>query len=499
MGGFNIKNKTIIILFILLLLTIVSSVSATSNDTLTANDDSAVTDSVSHDESAQKTIDNPSIKESKNLKTASNKHNSKIKVADATVTYSDKALLKATIVDKTANKYITSGKVLFKINGVSIGYSNIEKGKASMLYDTKNLTAKKYNISVVYGGTKSINGYRSNATLKVNKMPTVITLNNVNAKTNTSCVITALVKDKKGAKVNGGFVLFKVNGLSLSQVKVVNGVASLKYTPLNVVRNYTITAKYSGTSRYAYSSRDSKLLVTLKVGVLNWASKGNIKANTVLYRNLTKSSITNDLVNAALSGTPYVCLGNGKGNVVFIVSGIHGSELSSQSACVKLINDLSTKNLHGTVYIIPFVAPSYTGNNTRNLNNVNLNSVANKKGTISNNVYNLAKSKKAVSLGDFHCTQPGGEPGRDAVFGTSKPTAASATLAKYIAGKTGSSAIVYAKAGSEYQGALEDYCNMHSLTSVTCEVKTAHGSIAKGSVEKSYKMMKSFLAYYKII
>ena len=487
------------ILFILFALTIISSVSATSNDTTMVNAESTIDNTINQEYDNQQSLQDSSIKDSKDLKTATVKHNSKIKVADTTVTYSNKALLKATIVDKTSNKYIATGKVLFKINGVSIGYSDIKNGKASILYNTKNLTAKNYNVSVVYGGTKSINGYRSNATLKVNKMPTVVTLSNVNAKTNTSCVISALVKDKNGVKVNEGTVVFKINGVSISQVKVVNGVASLKYTPLNVVKNYTITAKYSGTKRYTYSSRDSKLLVSLKVNVLNWNSKGNIKANKILYNNLTKSSLTNELINAALKGTPYVCLGNGKGNTVFIVSGIHGSELSSQSACVKLINDLSTVNIHGTVYIIPFVAPSYTGNNTRTLNGINLNSVANKKGTISNNVYNFAKSKKAVALGDFHCTMPGGEPGRDAVFGSYKPTAGSAKLSKYIAGKTGSSSIIYNRAGTEYPGSLEDYCNLNSITSVTCEVKTAHGTIVKGSVEKSYKMMKSFLAYYKLI
>lgn len=488
------------IIFILLVLTLISTVSATSNDTTLLNSDSSTIDnSINHEENNLESVNTQSYNNSKDLKTATVKHNSKIKVADTNVTYSDKAVLKATIVDKTENKYITTGKVLFKINGISIGYSNIKNGKASIIYDTKNLTAKNYNISVVYGGTNSINGYRSNATLTVNKLSTQITLNNVNAKTNTSCVISALVKDKKGANINGGFVVFKVNGVSISQVNVVNGIASLKYTPLNVVKNYTITAKYSGTGRYAYSSKDSKLLVTLKVNVLDWASKGNIKSNNVLYNNLTKSSITNDLVSAALKGTPYVCLGNGKGNCVFIVSGIHGNELSSQSACIKLINDLSTKNLHGTVYIIPFAAPSYTGNNTRALNDINLNAVADKKGTISNNIYNLAKSKKAIALGDFHCTQPGGKPGREAVFGTYNPTADSAKLSKYIADKTGSSSIIYDMAGTEYPGALEDYCNLNSLTSVTCEVKTPHGTIAGGTVEKSYDMMKSFLAYYKLI
>ena len=158
------------ILFILFALTIISSVSATSNDTTMVNAESTIDNTINQKYDNQQSLQDSSIKDSKDLKTATVKHNSKIKVADTTVTYSNKALLKATIVDKTSNKYITTGKVLFKINGVSIGYTDIKNGKASILYNTKNLTTKNYNISVVYGGTKSINGYRSNATLKVNKI-----------------------------------------------------------------------------------------------------------------------------------------------------------------------------------------------------------------------------------------------------------------------------------------------------------------------------------------
>ena len=500
MGVFNITRKVITILFIFIVLFTITNVSAQRDDT---SIDDAIEDnqdtSISQDHIDTSTSNDKKYETNKTIKTSTQKHNSKIKVEDINVTYSQKALLKATIIDKTTNKYITSGKALFKVNGITVGSSNIKNGKASMSYDTKSLTAKKYNITVVYAGNTKINSYRSNATLTVKKMPTRLTLNNVNAKTNTSCNIKVLVKDNNGVNVNGGVVVFKINGLSIAKANVKNGVATTNYIPQNKVKNYTITAVYGGTTRYTSSSAKSKLSVTLKINIVNWSSKGNIKSNKVLYNNLTKSSITDELINAARNGTPYVCLGNGEGNCVFIVSGIHGNELSSQSACVRLINELSTMTIHGTVYIFPFIAPSYTGNNTRKLNGVNLNSVANKKGTISNKVYQLAKSKNAISLGDFHCTQPGGKPGRNAVFGTYNPTKSSATLSKYISSKTGSASIIYNKAGTEYPGALEDYCNLNSLTSVTCEVLTPHGSIAKGSVEKSYDMMKAFLEYYKLI
>lgn len=436
---------------------------------------------------------------SKQARLTVNKHQSKIKVEDVRATYTDKVALRATIVDKTMNEYIKSGKVVFKINGVSVGYADIKNGKTSVSYDTSQLNCGVYNVSVAYGGSSLLSPYRSSGHLTINRMATKLSMANVNAYSNTSTSLTVKLSDSNGRSITGGKVVFKVNGISVGYSKVSNGIATLRYTPANVAKNYTLSVKYGGSTRYAPSSTSTKLLVSLRVYTVNWKSKGNIKKNTVLYKNLTKTGLTERLVNSASNATPYVVLGDGNGKCVFIVAGIHGSELSSQSAAIRLINDLSTRTIHGTVYIFPFVAPSYTGNNTRKLGKVNLNDAAAKSGSLSNNLYNFAKRCGARSLGDFHCTMPGGKPGRNAVFGSSNPQRESATLSKYIANKTSSSSIVYNKAGVEYPGALEDYCNLHGIVSVTCEVKTAHGTIAKGSVEKSYAMMKAFLSYYKLI
>ena len=436
---------------------------------------------------------------SNQAKLSVNKHQSMIKVENVRATYTDKVALRATIVDKTMNDYIKSGKVVFKVNGVSVGYAKIKNGKAVLSYDTSQLKGGTYNISVAYGGSTLVNPYRGSASLTIDRMTTKLSMTNVNAYSNTSTSLTVRVRDSNGRSVNGGRVVFKVNGISIGYANVTSGSATLRYTPANVARNYTLTVKYSGSTRYTPSSTTSKLLVSLRVYTVNWNSKGNVKKNTVLYKNLTKTSLTDRLVNIASNATPYVVLGDGKGKCVFIVAGIHGNELSSQSAAIRLINDLSTRTIHGTVYIFPFVAPSYTGNNTRKLGGVNLNDVADKSGSLSNNIYKFAKRCGATSLGDFHCTMPGGKPGRNAIFGSSNPQRESATLSKYISNKTSSSSIVYKKAGVEYPGALEDYCNLHGIVSVTCEVKTQHGTIARGSVEKSYQMMKAYLSYYKLI
>ncbi len=84
-------------------------------------------------------------------------------------------------------------------------------------------------------------------------------------------------------------------------------------------------------------------------------------------------------------------------------------------------------------------------------------------------------------------------------MGTYKPTAKSASLAKYIAKKSKVKYLIYKKAGAEYPGALEDMVSLRGIPAVTCEVITPHGKIAKGTPKKSLSMMKSFLKFSSII
>ncbi len=121
--------------------------------------------------------------------------------------------------------------------------------------------------------------------------------------------------------------------------------------------------------------------------------------------------------------------------MVFITAGIHGSELSSQVAVLKLISYLENNPIKGTVHIIPFIQPKATASNVRNYNNVNLNSKANVPGTISNNVVELICSLKCDTYGDFHCTQPNGDPGKDVAMGSYSPLSESAKIADFISKK----------------------------------------------------------------
>ncbi|MDI3484074.1 MAG: uncharacterized protein PWQ74_661 [Methanobacteriaceae archaeon] len=226
---------------------------------------------------------------------------------------------------------------------------------------------------------------------------------------------------------------------------------------------------------------------------------GNITANYYIKQYAPQHPITQKVITAAKNGTPMVVFGNGSGNNVMIVAGVHGNELPPQLAALKLIDYLADKNINGTVYIVPFLIPSSTSTSTRYWNGQNPNSIANYNGTPTNRIVQIAKERLIQALGDFHSTQPGGTPGTDAVFCSRTPTYESYKIASYISKNSPSKLIVYEKAGVEYPGALEDVCNLKGIPSVTCEVLSPHGSVAQDSVDRSFTQMLLFLQYNNII
>ena len=236
------------------------------------------------------------------------------------------------------------------------------------------------------------------------------------------------------------------------------------------------------------------------ITVENWGTGGDVTKNKVIKKNIPKSNITTQVVKAAKKGTPVVKFGDGDGPTTLIVAGVHGNELSSQVAAMKLINYLDKQeNIKGTIYVIPFVAPKSTEKNLRYFKGKNLNTIAHKKGSVTNKIVQFAITNNVDTVGDFHTTRPGGDPGKNAIMGTKAPNSKSAEMAIGISKLTNHWCRNYYMAGKDYPGALEDVLNLNGIASVTCEVKTPHGKIAPGSVTQSYRQMFYFLRYNEFI
>ncbi len=237
----------------------------------------------------------------------------------------------------------------------------------------------------------------------------------------------------------------------------------------------------------------------IKMQVIISGTGGDVTKNYYINKNLPKTQLANQIISLSKKGTPMITIGNGSGPKVLIVAGVHGNELPAPIAAMWLINYFNGKKIKGTIYIIPFVAPSSTAKNTRYWNGKNLNSVANVPGTPTNRIVNLAKQLKVNAVADFHSTQPGGVPGKTSALCTKIPTYESYNIAAYISRQTGSALIADTKAGVAYPGAVEDVTNLVGIPAVTCEVRSPHGIVGSGSLDKSYSQMLAFLRYEKVV
>lgn len=452
------KYNFIIFLFFLLL-----AISAVS-----ASDNSSFTDSSLDDAQVLGSSLNSSLQPSK------------IKTNDLTKYYNNGSQFEFEVLDANDNP-ISNKSVLLNVNGVNYTRITNEKGIGVL---NIGLHPNTYKITTYCEDLSAVN--------------TINVLSRVSSKDVTSTYGTLAkfninVLDKKGNPLKNELVTFKVNGVSYNSYTDSKGTASQNLN-LNA-GTYTITYSVdgiSGKNKYVVNNY-------YKITTYKWNSGADVTKNKKIKSNIPDSKLVNKIIKAAKSGTPVIKFKGGKGKVVFITAGVHGNELSSQVAAMNLIKYLESHPIKGTVYIMPFMNPKGTAANVRDYGGVHLNKKANVKGTISYKTVSLITKFKCSAYGDFHCTRPGGSPGKDVAMGTYKPTAKSATLAKYISKKSNVKCIIYKKAGVEYPGALEDVVSLKGIPAVTCEVITPHGTITKGSVSKSLSMMKSFLKFSSLI
>lgn len=235
----------------------------------------------------------------------------------------------------------------------------------------------------------------------------------------------------------------------------------------------------------------------LEYGFISEDSGGYISKNKNIFNHIKLNNLNISILEKTVCGTPIFKMGN-KGNKILILSGIHGDELSSQLANLKLLNELLTKEINHTIYFIPFAAPFATMNNERTFKGQDLNRSTHIEGSLSNKILKTIIDLGINFVGDFHSTALNSNPGREAIFSSKNPTVESFLIANYISCDVGSQSINFFEAGSSFKGAVEDECNIKGIPAITGEVLTPFGIIADGSAEKSLLQMKSFLDYFGV-
>jgi len=238
-----------------------TTTNSASSSSETTNTNNITTNTLSEDEktaSTASTAKSISKTNTSNLKTSSS---TRMTVNSITAKSYDKIELKATIA--SGSKYVNGGTVAFKINGQTVGYAKVTNGKASYVYQLPGYSSGTYTITGVYGGTSTYSSETATNKLKISKSTTTTTVKSVSGEKNSKVRILAVVKASSGSYVYGGYVVFKLNGLTIGKSKVTNGGAAINYTiPSSLSKSsYTITAIY-GETKSSYSSNATS---TLKV------------------------------------------------------------------------------------------------------------------------------------------------------------------------------------------------------------------------------------------
>ena len=233
----------------------------------------------------------------------------------------------------------------------------------------------------------------------------------------------------------------------------------------------------------------------LEMSYISNLSGGFISKNTHVFNEIVLNSLNKFILEKSVYGTPIFKLGKG-GRKILILSGIHGNELPSQIANIRILNELVNEEINNTLFFIPFAAPKATMENSRFFNALDLNRAAHIENSLSNVIIKKILELGIDFVGDFHSTAFNANPGCEAIFTSKSPSAESYLMANYISRDVGSEIISFDYAGSSYKGAVEDVCNLNGIPAITCEVLCPFGNVGKGTAERSFAQMNSFVSYF---
>ena len=159
-------------------------------------------------------------------------------------------------MDSNNLDYVVNAYVTVTVDNKEYNVSIID-GKGSCVI--KNLYSGIYDVNVAFAGNTIYNQIYDNkyATITVNKIPTSISMDNIELKVGDVANITATVDN---SNVSGSMIFIVDNKEYV--VGIVDGIAHLSVAGLNNSANRNITAKYSGDYKFLNSTADATLSIT---------------------------------------------------------------------------------------------------------------------------------------------------------------------------------------------------------------------------------------------
>lgn len=239
--------------------------------------------------------------------------------------------ISVSLTDEDGNN-VQSGSVMFvdeKANVLGVG--QVVDGSASIGV-TFN---KELNTTVTAIYVDEEVSLATENTLTIRKAETTITIDEFTATIGEEVTITARVVDENNNPITNGKVVFKVNGKTLKDengkviyAKVIDGVATITYTVPEDWVDATITAVYSGSSKYEEASVVADINMTQTTPELTIEP---IEDSITIGSPVT--------LKATVTGTQ-VPLNNGK--VVFKINGKTLKDESGKVIYAKVVNGVAT-------------------------------------------------------------------------------------------------------------------------------------------------------------
>lgn len=192
--------------------------------------------------------------------------------------------------------------VVFKVNDITIGKTNVKNGVASLKYTIPNWSANKYNLSVTIGETSSAYGAKAIVTLYV-KQKVSISMNSYSVRRNGTITVSAYFTNQDGTLVDGSSVVFKANDVTIGTTNVNNGVASLTFTPTYQVGKYNLTAKIGETYKGLACVKTTTLTITSgKTSKISTIDTTSIKkGDCILFTSVVKDTSGNTITSGRVT------------------------------------------------------------------------------------------------------------------------------------------------------------------------------------------------------
>ena len=287
-----------------------------------------------------------------------------ITVKNITTTAGKSITLKA-VVTTTDGKYAKTGKVAFKINGITVGTTTVSNGGAKLTYTIpSNWKSKDYTITVVYGTNDYYLSSKATGKLTISgKTTPKVVVNTTSVASGKSATFITTITDASGNLVSGGKVAFKVNNKTIGQANVSKGVAKITYTvPSSWNGKYNITVVFGGYGNYNSVRKTTTLTViqqvstkitintttatsgqsTQFIATVTDASGNKVSGGKAVFKingkTIGKVNVTNGVAKLTYS---IPSTWSGKYNITFVYGG-YGKYLSSRKTTTLTVSAKNT-------------------------------------------------------------------------------------------------------------------------------------------------------------